>query len=75
MALRDADEELLDFPAVYSAGRDGWAVADLADEAGPAALLEAVADCTSMFEEPEIEPSTMIKDIKMGDVVDFRFNV
>ena len=28
----DADENQLEFPAVYAAGRDGWAVADLAEE-------------------------------------------
>ncbi|MCP4547495.1 MAG: translational GTPase TypA [bacterium] len=28
----DASEEQLEFPTVYAAGRDGWAVADLADE-------------------------------------------
>jgi GTP-binding protein len=30
-ALLGADEDQLDFPTLYASGRDGWAVADLAD--------------------------------------------
>ena len=30
-ALLDANEEQLDFPTLFASGRDGWAVADLAD--------------------------------------------
>jgi len=31
-ALLDADEHQLDFPTLFASGRDGWAVADMADE-------------------------------------------
>jgi GTP-binding protein len=31
-AALDAEEEQLDFPTLYASGRNGWAVADLADE-------------------------------------------
>ena len=31
-ALLDADEHQLDFPTLFASGRDGWAVADMADK-------------------------------------------
>jgi GTP-binding protein len=31
-ALLDADEHQLDFPTLFASGRDGWAVADMADD-------------------------------------------
>ncbi len=40
-ALLDANEEQLDFPALFASGRDGWAVSDLGD---------APKDLTPLFE-------------------------
>ncbi len=42
-ALLDASEAQLDFPTLFASGRDGWAVADLADERrGLAPLFELI---------------------------------
>ena len=49
----DANEEQLDFPILYAAGRDGWAVRDLADpQEDLKPLLEVIVDHVG---EPDVE--------------------
>jgi len=60
-ALLDADEHQLDFPTLFASGRDGWAVADMAEERkGLAPLFDLIIAHVPPPQADPDQPFTML---------------